>query len=106
MEDDKIIEAFIQVVEKPDNVFSAEAIADIPTLQQNLSAIQTLTSDAIAEVLCQWYINHENVRDAILMQGREITKVQKTKPQSQEKTLENRYRLLQEELKKLQARKS
>ena len=106
MEDDKIIAAFIQVVEEQDYVFSAEAIADIPTLQQNLSAIETLTSDTLVEVLRQWFINYEKVRDAVLRQEREITKVEKTKPQSQEKTLENRYRLLQEELKKLQARKS
>jgi hypothetical protein len=82
-------------------------IADLPTLQKNLAAIEeNLTSQRIVEVLRQWYINHESVRDAILVEEREISKVAKTKPQSQEKTLENRYRVLQEEVQKLQERKN
>ncbi len=105
MEANTIIEAFIQVVEEQDYVFSPDAIADIPNLQQNLSAIDNLTPEAIAEVLRQWYINHEAVRDAILVEEREIKKVEKTKPQSQENTLENRYRILEEELQKLPERK-
>jgi predicted RND superfamily exporter protein len=105
MEAETIIEAFIQVVEEQDYVFSADAIADIPNLQQNLSAIDNLTPEAIAEVLRQWYINHEAVRDAILVEEREIKKVEKTKPQSQENTLENCYRILQDELQKLPERK-
>ncbi|HEY9710208.1 MAG TPA: hypothetical protein V6D48_18515, partial [Oculatellaceae cyanobacterium] len=105
MEADNIIEAFTQVVKEQDYVFSPDAITDIPKLQQNLSAIENLTSEAIAEVLRQWYINHESVRDAILVEEREIKKVEKTKPQSQEKTLENRYWILEEELQKLQQRK-
>lgn len=105
MEANTIIEAFIQVVEEQDYVLSPDAIADIPKLQQNLSAIDNLTPEAIAEVLRQWYINHESVRDAILVEEREISKVAKSKPQSQENTLENRYRILQDELQKVQERK-
>ncbi|MBW4635705.1 MAG: hypothetical protein KME30_28655 [Iphinoe sp. HA4291-MV1] len=104
MEPDNIIEAFIQVVREQDYVFSEDAIADLPTLQKNLAAIENLTSQTIVEVLRQWYINHESVRDAILVEEREISKVAKTKPQSQENTLENRYRIL-EEVQKLQERK-
>ncbi|NJM70151.1 MAG: hypothetical protein HC862_07930 [Scytonema sp. RU_4_4] len=106
MEADNIIEAFTQVVREQDYVFSDVAIADLPTLQKNLTAIEeNLTSQTIVEVLRQWYINHEFVRDAILIEEREISKVAKTKPQSQENTLENRYRVVQEEVQKLQERK-
>lgn len=104
MEPDNIIEAFIQVVREQDYVFSAEAIADLPTLQKNLAAITDLTSEAIAEVLRQWYKNHKSVIDAMLVEEREISKVAKTKPQSQENTLENRYRV-QEEVQNLEERK-
>jgi hypothetical protein len=45
------------------------------------------------------------VIDAMLVEEREISKVAKTKPQSQENTLENRYRILEEEVQKLQERK-
>ncbi|MGQ4647387.1 hypothetical protein [Lyngbya aestuarii] len=105
MDTDTIIEAFIQVVKEQDYVFSDDALRDIPNLQQNLSAIDNLTPETLAEVLRQWYINHEDVRNAILVQEREIKKVEKSKPQSQENTLENRYRILEEELPKLQERK-
>ena len=105
MEPDNIIEAFTQVVREQDYVFSDDAIADLPTLQKNLAAIENLTSEAIAEVIRQWYKNHKSVIDAMLVEEREISKVAKTKPQSQENTLENRYRVLQEEVEKLQERK-
>lgn len=106
MEPDKIIEAFIQVVREQDYVFSDDAIADLPTLQKNLAALkENLTSQVIAETIRQWYKNHKSVIDAMLVEEREISKVAKTKPQSQENTLENRYRVLQEEVQKLQERK-
>jgi predicted RND superfamily exporter protein len=105
MEEDNIIDAFIQVVREQDYVFSHEAIADIPTLQQNLAAIDNLTPQAMVEVLRQWYLNHESVRDAVVDEEREIAKVAKSKPQSAENTLENRYRLLSEELQKLESKK-
>jgi predicted RND superfamily exporter protein len=106
MEPDNIIEAFIQVVKEQDYVFSDSAIADLPTLQKNLAAIEeNLNSQAIAEVIRQWYKNHKSVIDAMLVEEREIPKVAKTKPQSQENTLENRYRVLQEEVQNLQEKK-
>ncbi|WP_414581260.1 hypothetical protein [Scytonema sp. PCC 10023] len=105
MEADKIIEAFTQVVREQDYVFSDAAIADIPTLQNKLAAIENLTSQAIAEVIRQWYINHESVRDAILVQEREISKILKTKPQSQENFIQNTSTILQEDLEKLYERK-
>ncbi|MEA5549729.1 hypothetical protein VB713_01825 [Anabaena cylindrica UHCC 0172] len=37
-----------------------------------------------------------------MLEEREIEKVGKTKPENQENTVENRYRVLQDELKKLQ----
>ncbi|MBP5974071.1 hypothetical protein HW132_15305 [Brasilonema sp. CT11] len=105
MEPDKIIEAFTQVVREQDYVFSEDAIADLPTLQKNLAAIENLNSQVIAQVIRQWYKNHKSVIDALLVEEREISKVGKTKPQSQENTLENRYRVLQEEVQKLQDKK-
>lgn len=104
MEPDKIIEAFTQVVREQDYVFSEDAIADLPTLQKNLAAIENLNSQAIAQVICQWYKNHKSVIDALQVEEREIRKIAKTKPQSQENTLENRYRILEEEVQKLQDR--
>jgi predicted Fe-S protein YdhL (DUF1289 family) len=113
MEANNIIEAFIQVVKEEDYVFSPTAIADIAILQQNLAGIENITSDAscegcseaIAEVIRQWYLNHTDVRDAVLVQDREIKKVAKPKAQNQENILENRYRVLQEELQNLQNKK-
>jgi nucleotidyltransferase/DNA polymerase involved in DNA repair len=106
MEPDKIIEAFTQVVREQDYVFSDNAIADLPMLQKNLAALkENLNSQVIAEVIRQWYKNHKSVIDAMLVEEREIRKVAKTKPQSQENTLENRYRVLQEEVQKLQEKK-
>nr|WP_248277123.1 hypothetical protein [Brasilonema octagenarum] len=75
-------------------------------MQKNLAAIENLNSQVIAQVIRQWYLNHESVIDAIFdKESREINKVAKTKPQSQENTLENRYRILEEEVQKLQERK-
>lgn len=106
MKPDNIIEAFIQVVKEQDYVFSEDAIAHLPTLQKNLAALEkNLTSQTFVEVLRQWYINHESVRDAILIEEREISNVAKRKPQSQENTLQNSYRVVQEEVQKLQQRK-
>ncbi|KYC38521.1 hypothetical protein WA1_35625 [Scytonema hofmannii PCC 7110] len=105
MEADNIIEAFTQVVKEQDYVFSPAAIADIAILQQNLAALKNITPDAIAEVIRQWYLNHTDVRDAVLVQDREIKKVAKPKAQNQENILENRYRVLQEELQNLQNKK-
>ncbi|MCF2146908.1 hypothetical protein IQ276_010660 [Desmonostoc muscorum LEGE 12446] len=63
-------------------------------------------SQELAEAIRNWYINHEDVRDAVLLEEREIEKVSKTQPESQENTPQNRYRVLQDELQKLQDRKT
>ncbi|MEC4814467.1 MAG: hypothetical protein SAK29_14510 [Scytonema sp. PMC 1069.18] len=105
MEANDIIEAFIRVVGEQDYVFSSEAIEEIPNLQSKLATVDNLTAEAIAEILRQWYINHESVRDAVLVEEREIKKVAPTKLQGQENIVENQYRVLQEELDKLQERK-
>lgn len=105
MEADKLIEAFIQVIKEQDYVFSPQAIEDIPALQKNLTELETQPLEVVAEAIRQWYINYEDVRDAVLNKKREISKVEKASPASQENTLENRYRVLQEELQHLQDRK-
>ncbi|MBO3464181.1 hypothetical protein G7B40_020120 [Aetokthonos hydrillicola Thurmond2011] len=105
MDADKLIQAFIQVVQNQDYVFSPEAIDDIPSLQKTLAELKTVSTESLAEVLRLWYINHESVRDAVLIEEREISKVKKANPSSQENTQENRLPVLQEELRKLQDKK-
>ncbi len=105
MEADKLIQCFTQVVQEQDYVFSPEAINDIPLLQKTLAELENISLESIAEAIRKWYLNHESVRDAVLLEDREISQVKKASPASQENTLENRYRVLQEELQKLQAKK-
>jgi hypothetical protein len=105
MEPEKLIQAFTKVVQEQDYVFDDAAIQDIPSLQKNLAELKHLTTESLAEAIRLWYINHESVRDAVLVTEREISKVQKSNPASQENTLENRYRVLQEEVQKLQEKK-
>jgi hypothetical protein len=50
-------------------------------------------------------LSYEDVRDAVLLEEREIVSVPRTKPENEENTVENRYRLLQEELEKLKEKK-
>ncbi|MHC5936978.1 hypothetical protein [Nostoc sp.] len=106
MEADKLIQAFTQVVRNQDYVFSPEAIATIPALRETIAEFETQAPQELAEVIRNWYINHEDVRDAVLIEEREIDKISKTKPESQENTQENRYRVLQDELQKLQDKKT
>jgi len=105
MEPDKIIEAFTQVVREQDYVFSDAAIADIPTLQNKLAAIENPTLEAIAEVLRQWYIHHKSVRNAILLQERKFSRFPKKEPQDDEDKIPNTYRIVREDLEKLYERK-
>lgn len=106
MESDKIIQAFTQVVREQDFVFSPEAIATIPELQQTLAELETQPPEVVEEALRKWFIEYKNVRDAVLIEEREIEKVRKTKPTALENTIENRYRVLQEELQKLKDKKT
>ena len=104
MEADKLIQCFTQVVGEQDYVFDPEAINDISSLQKTLE-LENRSLESIAEAIRKWYLNHESVRDAVLLEYREISQVKKASPTSQENILENRYRVLQEELQKLQAKK-
>ncbi|MBE9005234.1 hypothetical protein IQ259_09300 [Fortiea sp. LEGE XX443] len=106
MEPDKLIQAFTQVVRNQDYVFSPEAITAIPELQQELTQLETQTPNIFAEAIRQWYLDYEDVRDAVLIEEREIEKISKTKPETQENTQENRYRVLQDELQKLHDNKT
>jgi hypothetical protein len=101
MNPDELIAAFIDVIQEQDYVFDEKAIKDIPSLQQKLSTLKNISSESLAEEIRQWYINHESVRDAVLVTEREIKKVKKANPASQENTIENRYRIINDELKKI-----
>src|SRR5690242_4502468 len=102
MEPDKIIQAFTQVVQNQKYVFSPETIAAIPELRQKIAQLETQPPQLVAEAIRHWYIKHEDVRDAVLLEEREIKIFRKTKPEVQENTQENRYRVLQDGLKKLE----
>ncbi|MGB6330078.1 MAG: hypothetical protein WBF48_14235 [Halarcobacter sp.] len=101
MKPNELIAAFIDVIQEQDYVFDEKAIEDIPSLQQKLSSLKNISSESLAEEIRQWYINHESVRDAVLVTEREITKVRRNNPASQENTIENRYRIISDELKKI-----
>jgi response regulator RpfG family c-di-GMP phosphodiesterase len=103
MEANQIIQAFTEVVRNQDYVFSP---FNSPLLVSKIIAgIETEPSEVVAEAIRQWYLEHEDVRDAVLLEEREIVRVPRTKPENEENTLENRYQLLQEELEKLKEKK-
>lgn len=106
MEANQIIQAFTEVVRNQDYVFSDAAIDAISQLQKNIAEIETQPPEIVAEVIRKWYLNHEDVRDAVLLAEREIEGVGKTKPENQENTLTNRYQVLQGDLKKLQDKRT
>ena len=105
MNPDQLIAAFINVIQEQEYVFNEKTIQDIPSLQQKLAALDNLSSESLAEEIRKWYLNHESVRDAVLVTEREIAKVKKANPATQENTIENRYRIIQDELKKLPEKK-
>ena len=106
MEANQIIQAFTEVVRNQDYVFSDAAIAAITELQKTIAGIETKPPEVVAEAIRQWYLEHEDVRDAVLLEEREIVRVPRTKPENQENTVENRYRLLQKDLEKLKEKKT
>ena len=108
MEANQIIQAFTEVVRNQDYVFSDAAIAAIPELQKTIAGIETEPPEVVAEAIRQWYLDYEKVRNAVFLEEREreIGRVPRTKPENEENTLENRYRLLQEELEKLKEKKT
>ena len=104
MEPNQLIDAFINVIQEQDYVFKSEAIDDIPSLQNNLTELENsgnFSLETLAEVVRKWYINHESVRDAVLVTEREINKVKKSNPVNEENMLQNRYRIIKEESVKL-----
>ena len=106
MEANQIIQAFTEVVRNQDYVFSNAAVAAIPELQKTIAGIETEPPEVVAEAIRQWYLDYEDVRDAVFSEEREIVRVPRTKPEDQENTVENRYQVLQEELEKLKEKKT
>jgi hypothetical protein len=107
MEANQIIQAFTEVVKNQDYVFSDVSLDAITELQKTIAGIETEPPEVVAEAIRQWYLDYdyEDVRDAVLLEEREIVCFPRTKPENEENTLENRYRLLQEELEKLKEKK-
>ena len=106
MEANQIIQAFTEVVRNQDYVFSDVSLDAITELQKTIAGIETEPPEVVAEAIRQWYLEHEDVRDAVLLEEREIVCFPRTKPENEENTLENRYRPLQEELEKLKEKKT
>ena len=108
MEANQIIQAFTEVVRNQDYVFSDAAIAAITELQKTIAGIETEPPEVVAEAIRQWYLDYEKVRNAVFLEEREreIGRVPRTKPENEENTVENRYRLLQEDLEKLKEKKT
>jgi hypothetical protein len=103
MEANQIIQAFTEVVRNQDYVFSDVSLDAITELQKTIAGIETEPSEVVAEAIREWYLDYEKVRDEVLLEEREIVR---TKRENEENTLENRYRLLQEELEKLKEKKT
>ena len=108
MEANQIIQAFTEVVRNQDYVFSDAAIAAIPELQKTIAGIETEPPEVVAEAIRQWYLDYEKVRNAVFLEEREreIGRVPRTKPENEENTVENRYRLLQKDVEKLKEKKT
>ena len=108
MEANQIIQVFTEVVKNQDYVFSDVSLDAITELQKTIAGIETEPSEVVAEAIRQWYLDYEDVRDAVWLEEREreIGRVPRTKPENEENTVENRYRPLQEELEKLKEKKT
>jgi uncharacterized small protein (DUF1192 family) len=108
MEANQIIQAFTEVVKNQDYVFSDVSLDAITELQKTIAGIETEPPEVVAEAIRQWYLDYEKVRNAVFLEEREreIGRVPRTKPENEENTLENRYRLLQEEVEKLKEKKT
>jgi hypothetical protein len=103
MEANQIIQAFTEVVRNQDYVFSDVSLDAITELQKTIAGIETEPPEVVAEAIRQWYLDYEKVRDAVFLEEREIVR---TKSENEENTVENRYRLLQEEVEKLKEKKT
>ena len=96
------IEAFTEVVRNQDYVFSDVSLKAITELQKAIASIETEPLEVVVEVIRKWYLDYENVRDAVFLEFLEMRFV---KPNDNENTVENRYQPLQEELEKLRNKK-
>jgi hypothetical protein len=103
MEANQIIQAFTEVVRNQDYVFSDVSLDAITELQKTIAGIETEPPEVVAEAILQWYLDYEDVRDSVFLEEREIVR---TKSENEENTVENRYRLLQEEVEKLKEKKT
>ncbi|MTJ30091.1 hypothetical protein [Aphanizomenon sp. UHCC 0183] len=108
MEANQIIQAFTEVVRNQDYVFSDVSLDAITELQKTIAGIETEPPEVVAEAIRQWYLDYEKVRNAVFLEEREreIGRVPRTKPENEENTVENRYRLLQEDVEKLKEKKT
>jgi hypothetical protein len=108
MEANQIIQVFTEVVKNQDYVFSDVSLDAITELQKTIAGIETEPPEVVAEAIRQWYLDYEKVRNAVFLEEleREIGRVPRTRPENEENTLENRYRLLQEDVEKLKEKKT
>jgi hypothetical protein len=108
MEANQIIQAFTEVVRNQDYVFSDVSLDAITELQKTIAGIETEPPEVVAEAIRQWYLDYEKVRNAVFLEEREreIGRVPRTKPENEENTVENRYRLLQKDVEKLKEKKT
>ncbi|MBO1062928.1 MAG: hypothetical protein HEQ14_18885 [Aphanizomenon flos-aquae CP01] len=106
MEANQIIQAFTEVVRTQDYVFSDVSLDAITELQKTIAGIETEPPEVVAEAIRQWYLDYEKVRNAVFLEEREIVRVPRTKPENEENTVENRYRLLQKDVEKLKEKKT
>jgi len=108
MEANQIIQVFTEVVKNQDYVFSDVSLDAITELQKTIAGIETEPPEVVAEAIRQWYLDYEKVRNAVFLEEREreIGRVPRTKPENEENTLENRYRLLQKDVEKLKEKKT
>jgi hypothetical protein len=105
VEANQIIQAFTEVVRNQDYVFSDVSLDAITELQKTIAGIETKPPEVVAVAIREWYLDYEKVRNAVWLEEREneISRVPRT---NEENTVENCYRLLQEEVKKLKEKKT
>jgi hypothetical protein len=99
------IEAFTEVVRNQDYVFSKVPLDAITELQKTIASIETEPPEVVAEAIRQWYLDYEDVRDAVVLEIYGV-RVPRTKPENEENTVKNRYQPLQKELEKLKEKKT
>ncbi|MFM7405754.1 MAG: hypothetical protein ACKO3K_03550 [Cuspidothrix sp.] len=104
MDTASIIIGFSDLVINRDDLFSDESITSLPELREKIIRLNNDT-DKIAQEINQWYLDHEDIRNEILIKSREIKKSQPSKPEDVENTLQNQCRILPEKIKELEDKK-